>query len=65
MSSVWPSENSRVMERPVKEVNDIIVLNAYKLFLRNAAQTPILLTLSTIVEKLNTVTNAHGSTGSR
>ncbi len=39
-------------------VNDIIVLNAYKL-------SPILLTLSTIVEKFNTVTNAHGSTGSR
>jgi hypothetical protein len=41
------------MERLAKEVNDITVLNAYKLFLRNAAQTLILLTLCTIVEKFN------------
>ncbi|WP_426582444.1 hypothetical protein [Dapis sp. BLCC M229] len=41
------------MERQVKEVNDIIiiVLNAYKLFLRNAAQTAILLILCSVVEK--------------
>ncbi len=61
---MWPSQNSGIMEKLAKEVNDIIVLNACKLFLRNAAQTVTLSTLSTIGDKFNTVTNADGFAGS-